>query len=942
MKMWYIMSIDSVIFAGFLVTNLTVGLFYSQGIKTTSEYAIGNRNFSTNTMISTIVATSVGAGVFSSALTESYRQGLYFIIPIVLGDMLSLATTGFLLIPRMGEFLGSLSVADAMGKLYGKWVRVITAITGALFSVGVVALQFKVASSVLQIFWDMPGFYASILSAAIVIFYSSLGGIRGVTFTDVLQFFTFGTVVPLICIAIWRNSNVEFSEAFITLSQNSLFDYKTIFSFDNPKLLPLIFLSLTFVIPALNPCFFQRVSMASSVNQGQKSFIISGLMCGLILLITCWVGVLLFLNNPELEADKLLSHIINNYTFTGLKGLTAIGIMAIIMSTADSYINAASVLIENDIIKPLNSKFLKVDQELKLLRIVAVLVGIAAFILSVKTGSLLSLFVRTLSFYMPIVSVPLLLAIFGFRSNAKVVITGMIAGAVMVILGSIYMTSEDGTTFLGMLANLIAFTIAHFLSGKPNSGGNQDYKETLTRLKSERTQNINTFLLDVKNSAKTYRQNFISGDSFHVLPAIFTLVIIFSTLHLIPHHIQNAYVDLFSLIYISTLVLVSVLIIYPILPARFMHHDFIVNFRMIAIPYIFVLVPTMLLVISKFDQFAFIIFILSVMTFIFLVRWQVALFMLPLSCALSYFVNHFICSNQPYGLNLGLNLDIDTDRALYSKIIYVLLLIASLLIGFLRPKQAAHDLSEEMNRHLSDILEERNQEITKLSNLTGDFLRNLQHETNTPLTGVYSISQALMECYDKLDDEQRKNAIFTIANSSERLISYASNLIDVSKLLYKNYHLNIRNVNLSNLLQECVRKCRKLYITKDKVEDREIRIDAPAKLILACDEYYIRKSFENLLINAIQYCKKGLIEVSLSQDENKILFKVKDEGIGIPKEDLVTIFNPFMTSSKTKTPAGGRGLGLTLVKEVARMHHGKVEVTSDDRGSIFTMSLLSA
>ncbi|MFP3034700.1 MAG: sodium:solute symporter family protein, partial [Candidatus Tisiphia sp.] len=104
---------DTTIFAIFLVFNLAVGLFYSRGIKNINEYAIGNRNFSTSTITATIIATCIGDGFFSEAVSESYKQGLYFIIPAI-GEPLALIIVGYLLAPRMAEFLGNLSIAEAM------------------------------------------------------------------------------------------------------------------------------------------------------------------------------------------------------------------------------------------------------------------------------------------------------------------------------------------------------------------------------------------------------------------------------------------------------------------------------------------------------------------------------------------------------------------------------------------------------------------------------------------------------------------------------------------------------------------------------------------------------------------------------------------------------------------------------------------------------------
>jgi signal transduction histidine kinase len=154
----------------------------------------------------------------------------------------------------------------------------------------------------------------------------------------------------------------------------------------------------------------------------------------------------------------------------------------------------------------------------------------------------------------------------------------------------------------------------------------------------------------------------------------------------------------------------------------------------------------------------------------------------------------------------------------------------------------------------------------------------------------------------------------------------------------------MNQVNLSRLLEESVRKCKKLYILKDKEEDRDIILNIESNIKVSCDEYYIRRSFENLIINAIQYCRKGKIILTLARDKDdkksNIIFSIKDEGIGIPEDDLGKIFEPFEVSSKTLTPAGGRGMGLTLVKRVIELHKGNVKVESNGKkGSSFTVIL---
>ena len=153
------LDIDIIIFIAFLVTNLVVGLAYGREVKTISDYSLGGRNFSTGALVSTIVATCVTGSGFFIILTKTYSDGLYYLIPTVF-IIIQMFITVYFLIPRMGEFLGNVSVAEAMGDIYGKEIRLITAICGILKMVGGISLQFKVFGNIFNYFLGMDSTYA--------------------------------------------------------------------------------------------------------------------------------------------------------------------------------------------------------------------------------------------------------------------------------------------------------------------------------------------------------------------------------------------------------------------------------------------------------------------------------------------------------------------------------------------------------------------------------------------------------------------------------------------------------------------------------------------------------------------------------------------------------------------------------------------------------------
>ena len=143
-------NLEIIIFSTFLVINLVMGLYFSKGVTTIKEYAVGDRNFSTATIVATLVATWVTGEFFFGDIVENYNNGMYMMWAGVIVSLLALLSIGIFFAPRLGEFLGTLSIAEAMGSLFGTNVRVVTAISGIIAASGMVAVHFKVAGTVFE------------------------------------------------------------------------------------------------------------------------------------------------------------------------------------------------------------------------------------------------------------------------------------------------------------------------------------------------------------------------------------------------------------------------------------------------------------------------------------------------------------------------------------------------------------------------------------------------------------------------------------------------------------------------------------------------------------------------------------------------------------------------------------------------------------------------
>ena len=122
-------------------------------------------------------------------------------------------------------------------------------------------------------------------------------------------------------------------------------------------------------------------------------------------------------------------------------------------------------------------------------------------------------------------------------------------------------------------------------------------------------------------------------------------------------------------------------------------------------------------------------------------------------------------------------------------------------------------------------------------------------------------------------------------------------------------------------------------------------LDIPPGLHLVCDPLKLRQALNNLIENAIKYSKpEGFVEISAGTAGPEVFIRVRDNGVGMPAEDLPHIFERFYRVDKARSrETGGTGLGLHIVRRVALMHGGRVDVDSEEgQGSVFTLYLPAA
>ena len=228
-------------------------------------------------------------------------------------------------------------------------------------------------------------------------------------------------------------------------------------------------------------------------------------------------------------------------------------------------------------------------------------------------------------------------------------------------------------------------------------------------------------------------------------------------------------------------------------------------------------------------------------------------------------------------------------------------------------------------------------EQQKMADLRNDFSYAMVHDMKSPLSSIIMGTRFLHSGKVDAKPEIKEKYFSIIEDEANHLLALVNKLLTISKLENKKLILSKNNVDLEPIIDDLIEKA-KAKATKpiECVKDLKVR------MVLA-DEQYMAEAVSNLIDNAMKYSKEEIrIKISTIDTDKNVLLKVRDNGIGISKEDQLIIFDKFGRAAihehNRKGGVSGFGLGLNYVDQVMQAHGGKVTVASEiDKFSEFTL-----
>lgn len=300
--------------------------------------------------------------------------------------------------------------------------------------------------------------------------------------------------------------------------------------------------------------------------------------------------------------------------------------------------------------------------------------------------------------------------------------------------------------------------------------------------------------------------------------------------------------------------------------------------------------------------------------------------------------------------------------SLWFKILIVLFFVAIMIVGFkiytsvikrrnqmlveqierrtIELVRLNENLLDEINmrREAEKRLIEQTEELKEINLSKDKFFSIISHDLKSPFQGLLGFTEMLNEDYDSMDNEQRKNIIKEIRQSSVHIYNLLINVLEWSRLQTRRVDFDPEKISLGNKIDEIKNLLFVNAINKEITIHNEVNPDC----FVFADDNMLRSVLHNLLSNAIKFTRQGgYVKFRASLAGNFYVVNVIDNGIGISQDDIGKIFSiGIQYSTKGTSNEQGTGLGLTLCKEMIEKHGGSIWVESTlGAGSSFRFTL---
>ena len=891
--MHYFTPLHLVVYAFLGITVLT-GIWSSRKVKTFKDYTLANCSLGTGVLTITLLATIVDAGYLGRP-GRACTAGPFMAFKSAPFAFLALLLIGTYLSPRLTRFQHCFTMAEMMGEMYGRAVRRFMGLLTLFISLFTVAGQIVFMGKVLAPLLGIPAQYAIWVGGGLITCYAALGGMRAVAFTDFFQFIALVVMLSVLThvtlyhagglktvLATWSTqypAKIKFGAHLFTFSSLSSTIFRGVFC------------------SVLAPPVVQRMLAAQNKQQVKHMFLTAAAFLPVLRLVLTFIGLGAAVLYPGLKQNMVVPHLIQQLFSLPLQGFMIAGLLAVLMSTADSFLHTAATTVVNDVRLPHRSQQGANTQTLGMVRFISFSLGIGAMLLATTTG--VDRYLRYIAWAVlsPFL-IPFVAGVMGLKTDKRDLLIALLFTLVGEAVGLFHfwpnrhfrLLSHLHTAWGGaMLLGTTAFFVSHYWRNGGFMGSSAHSTQQLGKA-------LQRALPTAASLTHHLNKNVFVGQKSYVLA--FFICINF----MLPYFmwVENSLHDTLTLQLVLKAVgaLLCAGIVARPLWSPYYRQRYYPLYWLLTATYCIPFMASFMFLLDHGSIITIFNLLLAIMLLVALLDWH----------------SFLACSTLGGGAALGayflLQGPINVTLSIEEGYLLIYGVIFAILIGALFVRKTAQYAAHE---------------VAYANTVAGAVGHELGNQTSIMgLTG--GLMQAYLEQRTKVEERggKKEYSLQVDDKAHERLVamatdlSYAGKQVQGTIAMFK--HMVRRGTGaqqklctLEEVAQQAIRKLPREYrqqATITIVGDKDFSATLPAEAF--------QHVIMNLLKNAILHGKASALTIQLAADGRTIA--VQDNGTGIPLAKLPHIFQLFYTGNEQQ----GTGIGLTFVQEIVHAVGGNI------------------
>ncbi|MBR3290339.1 MAG: sodium:solute symporter family protein [Clostridia bacterium] len=449
------MNTDAAIVSLYVMVLVGMGLHGGRRVHSAADFTAAGGRYGAWALFASLSSSYIGGGYSAGNAAEAFRSGISMSVALCafgIGTVL----IGKYLVPGVARFPNATTAGGVLETAFGKSARVVSGFLSFGCCAGMVAAQMTGIGQVFHVLLGIPPTRGVLLGVAIVLTYSTFGGLQSVIIADIIQFVLLVIGLPVLLVAALRQAGgVAAVVEAVPATHFDITGGRNWFEFAA--------LCLTLMLgEALAPPYMQRLLVGRSVRGTARATVASGWFSLPVFAVTGALGLcacaLRVTEDPALTMPRLIGAVLP----TGVRGLVMAAMVSIMLSAADGFLNSAAIGLVCDGVAPLCPR-LSDKAQLRALRAVNLLTGLAAMALALTRDDVMGILLLAYTLGSPLLLVPLAAAFLGVRAGRGVFLASIGGGAIgaavwMFVLGD---PAGLGGTLMGVAGSAAAFAAAY-------------------------------------------------------------------------------------------------------------------------------------------------------------------------------------------------------------------------------------------------------------------------------------------------------------------------------------------------------------------------------------------------------------------------------------------------------------------------------------------------